>query len=329
MTLRVAIVGAGLMGQWHADAAVKAGARVAAIVDVDAGRAAAVASKHGECRVVADLGQATGLADVIHICSPTDTHAGIARQALEAGRHVLVEKPLASTTGDTASLLALAEARRVLLCPVHQFLFQDGVRHALSQVAEIGPLAHVRFTMCSAGAQGRGPAEQDRIALEILPHPMSLLRRLVAASLAGAEWSVFHPASGEIRALGRVGQLTTSVLVSMAGRPTVNRMELIGARGTIEVDLFHGFAMLRDGQVSRARKIAGPFVHAAGETGAAAGNLVRRAWRRESAYPGLRQLFADFYQAIVTGGLPPILPSETIDVAKTCERLAQLSIGSE
>ncbi len=328
VTPRVVIVGAGLMGRWHADTAVKAGARVVAVVDPDTARAAKLASKHEGCRAEGEFARALELADVVHVCSPTATHAAAARLSLEAGRHALVEKPLASSAAETASLLALAEARGVLLCPVHQFLFQDGVETALAHVSAISPLTHVAFTMCSAGAEGCDEAARDRVALEILPHPLSLLGRFASERLVAAAWSVRRPAAGEIRVLGQVGTLTVSMLISMAGRPTANRMEIIGARGTIEADLFHGFAVLRDGRVSRARKIGAPFAHAAGETGAAAANLIRRASRREPAYPGLRRLFVSFYEAALASGRPPILPAETLDVAETCERLASILTAS-
>ncbi len=321
VNVRVAIVGAGLMGRWHADTAVKAGARVVAVVDPDLPRAERLAARHPGCRPAADLSEVVESADVVHVCSPTASHAAAARLAIAAGRHALVEKPLAPSLAETAELLERARAREVLLCPVHQFVFQDGVRTALEALADIGPLVHARFTICSAGA--REPRDRDRIAMEILPHPLSLLARLASAPLPGAEWWARRPSAGELRVAGQLGAMTASILVSMTGRPTVNRMELFGARGAVEADLFHGFAVTLDGRVSRARKIAGPFARAAREAGAASANLARRLGRREPAYPGLRRLFAEFYEAATTGGPPPILPAETLSVAETCQRLVQ------
>jgi predicted dehydrogenase len=328
MKLRVAIVGAGLMGRWHADAAARAGGRVAVVIDPDRGRAEALAGRHGGCTAVRDLQNALTLVDVVHICSPTPTHGPVARIAIEAGRHVLIEKPIAQTFGDAAALLAMADARHVFVCPVHQFLFQDGVTRAFAELDRIGPLTHVQFTMCSAGADGLDEAGRVRIALEILPHPLSLLARLLPGRVADADWSIHHPAAGEIRALAQFGSLSASILVSMSGRPTVNRMELVGANGTIEVDLFHGFSVMVDGRVSRARKIAGPFTHAALVAAAASVNLLSRAARREPAYPGLRRLFERFYMAASGSGTPPIASSEVLDVARAGERFEQAVLDS-
>jgi predicted dehydrogenase len=321
---RVIIVGAGLMGRWHADTAVKAGARVVAIVDPDESRAAALSAAYRECRGTARLDEALGLAEVVHICSPTPTHAPLARLALEAGRHVLVEKPVAETASETAALVDAAGAKGLVFCPVHQFLFQDGVLRALDELARIGPLQHVRFTMCSAGADREDDAGRDRVALEILPHPLSLLARLTPGRVSAATWSIRHPAAGEILAVTEVGAVTASILVSMRGRPTTNRMELIGSGGAIEADLFHGFSVTLDGAVSRARKITHPLTHAAQVAGTASSNLVRRASRREPAYPGLRRLFELFYAAAAGTGTAPIAAAEILDVVEACDSLTRM-----
>ena len=107
-------------------------------------------------------------------------------------------------------LLALAREHERLLCPVHQFLFQDGTRAALAALAEIGPLLHVDVRMCSAGAEGGGRTVAERIAWEILPHPLALLARLQPDPAELFEWSVRHPDLGEIRALGQSGSVTAS-----------------------------------------------------------------------------------------------------------------------
>jgi predicted dehydrogenase len=320
---RAAIVGAGLMGSWHAEAAARAGARVAVVVDRDVARARALAARFRGCEPVTDVAAAIAAADVVHICTPIDTHAALAASALEARRHVFLEKPVAPTADETARLLALADARGVLLCPAHQFIFQHGVQMALRRLPEIGSLRHIDFTICSAGA-AHGTASPDVVAGEVLPHPLSLLSRLVRAELATLDWSVHQPLPGELRALATIGSASVSVTVSMGGRPTVNRGTITGTAGTIELDLFHGYAVIARGDVSRARKMAAPFVRAASLGAAAAINITGRALKRQPAYPGLWELVDAFYAAARTGGPSPISAAETLDVARGCERLLQL-----
>ena len=115
--------------------------------------------------------------------------------------------------------------------------------------------------------------------------------------------------------------MTVSILVSMHGRPTVNRALLIGTTGTVEVDLFHGYAITHRGRVSRTQKVAQPFVRAARLAGGAAMNLARRGLRRQPAYPGLQELVAQFYRAAQKGGASPISVAETLAIARALDRL--------
>src|SRR5262245_19238381 len=115
---RVAIVGAGLMGRSHAQAAARAGGGIVAVVDLDPARGARLASRYAGSKAVTALDAVLGEVDLVHLCTPGASHAALAREALEAGRHALVEKPLAPAADETLSLLDLAAERRVLLCPV-------------------------------------------------------------------------------------------------------------------------------------------------------------------------------------------------------------------
>ena len=326
--LRIGIVGAGLMGRWHAHAARRAGARVSAVIDSERRRADALAARHRGCRAFSELGESLDLLDVVHVCTPTDSHVTLATQALAAGRHVLVEKPLAQTAQSTEALLGLAASRAVLVCPVHQFVFQDGVTTALRMLNAVGPLRHIDITICSAGAEGADPAVRDRIAREILPHPLSLLARLLPDSVPHLHWSVWHPAAGEIHAATEAQAVTVAMRVSMSARPTTNRMQIMGQHGTIHVDLFHGFALRQHGAVSRRTKLIQPFAYATMLAGLASANLVRRGYRGERAYPGLHRLVAEFYAAVTGGARCPITASETLAVARAYESLQLRVISS-
>jgi predicted dehydrogenase len=100
--LRVAIIGAGLMGYWRGRAARHVGSQVVAVVDPDAKRAKRLARACRAAAAVTDLSELAGDGvDAVHICSPTSTHRALATQALEAGIHVLVEKPLAESADQT------------------------------------------------------------------------------------------------------------------------------------------------------------------------------------------------------------------------------------
>jgi predicted dehydrogenase len=325
--VRAAVIGAGLMGLWHARALTRAGGRLQLVIDRDAARAGRLASTHRGCATAASTDAlAAQQISVVHICTPTASHAGLVRAALEAGCHVLVEKPLAEDEATTKGLIALAAARGRLLCPVHQVLFQRGVVETFAALDRVAP-RHVDLVMCSAGAEATGAA--DDLVAEILPHPLSFIAALMPELSAQSAWTLERVAPGEMRAFVVSGGKSASILISAHGRPTVNGARLIGERATVHFDFFHGFAVTQDGAVSRARKIAQPFLLSGTWGMAATGNLMRRVLAGQAAYPGLWELVAAFYARIGSTADPPIPARDTVRVAAIRDRLlAGKGVGS-
>ena len=312
--LRVAIVGAGLMGRWHADAVARAGGRVVAVVDVQIEQARRLAGVGEGFRSLDDLDSRMSL-DVVHICTPLVTHVELAEQALMLGANVVVEKPLAADAESTAALLAVAIERRLLVVPVHQFVFQRGVRRLLSGRDRFGTLVRCVFEAATAGA-GRMGLDPDDLVADILPHPLALFSRLTeSAGLAEAEWVVLRPTSGELRALTDVAGTTFEIVISTRGRPTRATLDVLGTTASAHADLFHGFAVIEPGSATRARKLARPFALAGATLGRASANLAQRGLSREVAYPGLRELVRSTHEAIAAGKPSPIDEREIIGVA--------------
>jgi predicted dehydrogenase len=328
---RAAIAGAGLMGYWHAAALARLGIRVAAVIDPQADRARMLLRLHPSARVHGDLQEflARQDAEILHLCTPAGVHAEQTRQALVAGIHVLVEKPVGANAAQTAELLELAAQSGRQLCPVHQFPFQAGVLRLSRVLDQLGPIRHVDFQACSAGGEFRNAAERDVIAADILPHPLSLLVRLLPRPVVDSmTWMSAALAGGEIRALG-CGQTTTvDILVSMAGRPTRNIMTVTCERGSAHLDLFHGFMTIERGNVSRLTKAARPFALAVRTFASATANLGARAWRREPAYPGLRELIRRYHAAIERGTALPIPAVETLMVAEIRDRIVSAALNT-
>ena len=139
-SIRAAVVGAGLMGRWHAHAIERAGGTVVAVIDADVGRGETLARRvAGKPMVVSDVGYLLSKhpIDVVHVCTPIESHESVTGAALSAGAHVLVEKPLAPDCAAVQRLHARAAEQGVLLCPVHQFLFQPGIVSAARWMSEL------------------------------------------------------------------------------------------------------------------------------------------------------------------------------------------------
>jgi len=320
---RAAIIGAGLMGRWHADAIARIGGRVTLIMDPNLEALTALGRRHPHARLVTELDPSlvASLAVAAHVCTPLATHAALITRLIEAHVHVLAEKPLTESAETTATLLSLAAGRGVTLCPVHQFLFQDGVRRVLRWLPEMGMLRRIEFSACSAGAAGDDPASLDALIGEILPHPLALVAAMLRLPVARMNWQVVHPTPGEFRATATAGGAVVDLAISAHGRPTENLVRVVADGGSASVDLFHGYAVRHGQAVSRRAKIAHPFVLSARNFRGASVNLVRRLARREPAYPGLRELLRAFHGAVARGGVSPIAPEAVLDVAMARDRL--------
>ena len=323
--IRAGIVGAGLMGFWHAHATRKVGGKVVAVFDIDKTQAKSLAAKHSNAQSFDSLEKMlTEVSiDALHICTPTATHKKIAELAIKAGVNLLVEKPIVQTAEETVALYELASHHKVLLCPVHQFVFQDGVRNAKKLLPQIGRIVHLQASICSAGGTGLDKNQVATIAEDILPHPLSLMQTFLGGDLTARDWNIFCPNIGEWRVSGRARETSLGIFVSMNSRPTLNSFQIFGTGGSIHLDLFHGYSVVESGKTSKTRKILHPFDSALRNFSAATLNLGRRSLKNETAYPGLRRLIDEFYQAIKDETSSPISPSEAITVAQIRDILIQ------
>jgi predicted dehydrogenase len=114
--------------------------------------------------------------DAVIVATPTSTHHDLGLNALLAGKHVLCEKPLATSVAECDELIAAAdEAGRVLFVG-HTFIFNPAVRQMRDLVVR-GELG--RLLYCHAARTGLGPVRQDVNALwDLAPHDLSILFHL-------------------------------------------------------------------------------------------------------------------------------------------------------
>ena len=314
--MRAAIAGAGLMGRWHAHYARRCGAAICGVVDPNRLESNLRRHFHG----AAVFKELTPLLrelkpDVLHVCTPAETHEDIIQAGLAAGVHLLVEKPMAPTAAVTERLLAKAREHGLLLVPVHQFAFQDGVMQAAASLQSIGKTLHFDALFCSAGGAQMDEEQLSGLIADILPHPLSLLDRFFPRILSEIQWTPLQIGNGERRIMGSAREISISILVSLHGRPTEASLRVIGTKGTVRIDLFHGFAVTEAGEVSRGRKITRPFSLAARTFWAAGRNLAGRAFQNAPAYPGLCRLISEFYRAAENGSEAPLTPQQVMDLA--------------
>jgi predicted dehydrogenase len=112
-------------------------------------------------------------ADAVVIATPVSSHYALAKTALEAGKHVLVEKPLCRSVAEGETLLALAREMGKLLCVGHVFLFNNAVRGVrnLIRSGELGRINYIYSTRTNLG-----PFRSDVNALwDLAAHDLSIL----------------------------------------------------------------------------------------------------------------------------------------------------------
>ena len=136
--IRFGIVGCGGIARWHASAVQKIEkAKLAAVADSSAEQS----EKWGKMYNVpwfADLGDMLGadIVDAVCICTPSGFHAQLAKQALLADKHVVVEKPMAITPDSMAQLLRAEEKSRAKICVISQLRFSPDIIEAKKYIDE-------------------------------------------------------------------------------------------------------------------------------------------------------------------------------------------------
>lgn len=222
------VAGAGVFGGHHAAKyAALPGVRLAAVFDADPGRAAEIAARFG-AKSFDDYREFLDAVDVVTVATPAGSHYAIAREALESGRHVLVEKPIALSLAHADRLIDAARAGGLVLQVGHQerFVFEafgllDGRRPP-------------RRATCVRRNPMTGRGEDVSVVFDLMIHDIDLMRRLGFASPVAVEaFGADHEIDARIVfADGTEATFEASRLAPARER----RMTLAYEDGTIEID---------------------------------------------------------------------------------------------
>ncbi|MDE0887161.1 MAG: Gfo/Idh/MocA family oxidoreductase [Myxococcota bacterium] len=173
--IQVAVVGAGHWGPNLINNFERSSrSEVRYVVDRDAKRLAAVAERFPSVETCADFDRAVDDAgvDAVVIATPTSTHFDLARRALEAGKHVLVEKPLTDSVESSRALCELAEARGLTLMVGHVFVYNAAARRVRQFIEddELGRIYYISMVRTNLG-----PIRTDvNAAWDLAAHDISL-----------------------------------------------------------------------------------------------------------------------------------------------------------
>src|SRR5437867_147875 len=191
-SIRVGVIGCGYWGpNLVRNFARHPYSEVEAVCDMRYGRAMRVGAEYRIPMVTDDPAElfANPEVDLIVVATPSFSHYPLAKAALEAGKHVLVMKPLATRTDHAEELCALAERRGVVLAVDHTFVFTGAVRkmRELISAGEIGDLYYFDSVRINLGL-----IQTDvNVVWDLAPHDISIMdyllgREPVSVSATGA-----------------------------------------------------------------------------------------------------------------------------------------------
>ncbi len=191
---RIAVIGAGhwgpnLIRNFHN----RQQSEVTRVIDRDEARLAQVASRYPEILISVDAEDAFSDAsvDAVVVATPTVTHYPLVKRALEAGKHVLVEKPIATRGDEADELCELADGAGRVLMVGHVFLYNGAVR-AVKQYLDAGELGRVYYI--SMVRTNLGPIRADvNAAWDLAAHDISIVNYWLGAdpltvSSIGGSW---------------------------------------------------------------------------------------------------------------------------------------------
>ena len=233
--VRTAVIGVGYLGRFHAQKyASLPDSRLVAVADSQPEARARVAAETG-CTAVADYRALLGEVEAVSIATPTPQHHEIARQCLERGLHVLVEKPITETPGQARELIEIARRLGRVLQVGHLERFNAAI------LALAGTLGEPRFVESHRLAPFKERGTDVNVVLDLMIHDIDLIQSLVGApieSIDAVGTSVFSAgldiANARIRYANGCVANTTASRVSLK---TERKLRLFQDDAYVSIDL--------------------------------------------------------------------------------------------
>jgi predicted dehydrogenase len=259
--IRVAVIGYGgsfNMGRAHLTEMKKAGMTPTAVAEIDPARLDAAAKDFPGIEtyssVAAMLKQSA--ADLITIITPHNSHAKLALQCLRAGRHVVVEKPMAITTAECDAMIAAARANKVMLSTYHNRHWDGWIMEAVERIRAgvIGELYRVEAHMGRWGKPGDWWRSSKSISggilydwgVHLLEYSLQLIDSEIVEVTGFAKTGVWANATrwkadtnedeGDVIVRFRNGVWLRLTISQLDSNPKRGQLEITGTKGTYLID---------------------------------------------------------------------------------------------
>lgn len=233
--VRIAVVGAGYFGGYHCEKIhVLPNAELTAVVDIDPARAERTAKRFG-ARALSQHADLAGQVDAAVVAVPSPIHYSVARDLLEAGIDLLVEKPLATSLAGAEELCRLADSHSACLQVGHLERFNPILGEALDR------LDQPRFIRMDRLGPFPGRGVDVSVVFELMSHDLDILLQLTRAPIRSVSASGWPVVTGHLDVVaarvefedGLIAELTAS----RASSRQVRSFSVLDRSGLLEVDL--------------------------------------------------------------------------------------------
>ncbi|NKE58326.1 Gfo/Idh/MocA family oxidoreductase [Lentzea sp. PSKA42] len=240
----IAVIGAGYWGpNLVRNAQATPSLRLRYLCDLDVDKARRVLGEYSTVRATASLDEVLADPEVhaVAIATPAATHLPVALAALEAGKHVLVEKPLAATFEDGLKLVEAAEERGLTLMLDHTFAYTSAVQH-LREIIRGGEIGDIQYIDSVRINLGLVQPDVD-VLWDLAPHDLSIFEAILPDDVTPVEVAA-HGSDPIGAGVACVGHLTvrlsngaiTHVHVNWLSPTKIRTMVIGGSQRTVVWD---------------------------------------------------------------------------------------------
>jgi predicted dehydrogenase len=328
-TLRAAIIGTGKISEEHLKfLASHKGADLVGVCDLSPSLAKYAAKRFKAKAAYTSSAQmlAEARPDVVHVLTPAHTHVALVTDALNAGAHVIVEKPVAPTNAQFQELWKLAQSKGRVIVEDHNYRFNEPIL-AIEKLIRRGMLGDVREVDVRIALPIRKPG--GRYADESLPHPShnlpagvihEFITHLCYLTLRFMPYGFYRVASAwskhgdeslfkydDLDALVIGGPVHGRIRFTSHTAPDGFTVTVRGTRGWAETDLFqpHLKVVVPRKGGKQLSPLVNQFANGATLMGASLRGFTNKVMQK-TAYEGLQTFLQRTYAALADGTEPPV-----------------------
>jgi UDP-N-acetylglucosamine 3-dehydrogenase len=254
--IKVGVIGVGSMGFHHAriysQLAENGLVEFIGVADVNHERALSVA-KAFKTRAFKDYRELVGLVEAVSIATPTETHKEIALEYINAGKHVLVEKPIASNVREALELVKVAEENRVILMVGHVERYNPAVTK-LREIIRGGLLGEPVTIMAKRVGPFDPRVAMTSIIIDLAIHDIDVINSLLESRVLSiyARSRRVHPSSLEddygLLTLSYENQVDAVVETNRLTPYKIRSLEVVGTRGVAVLNYIEQKITMYDGE---------------------------------------------------------------------------------